>query len=291
MAGELFFLFFDVQHGHATYIKTPNGKHWFIDLGQGSIQDTNETFSPLLHMHEEYGVDNLDSLVITHPHHDHIADIEHLYVAWPQALAAPDHLTDEEVRGGQKPGEDMEPIEAYLELVKQFDQPVSQATNPRRPANNGGVTVRRFRPKERAPSNLNNHSIVTVLEYAGTKVLIPGDNEAPSWRELLDDPAFVEAITGTDILLAAHHGREAGYCGDIFDHFKPCLTIVSDGPGSDTSAVNKYYQQSTGWMVHSRSGAESEKRYVVTTRSDKAVTVRLIKKDDGSNNVREVTIA
>ena len=260
MAGELFFLFFDVQHGHATYIKFPSGRHWFIDLGQGSIQDTNETFSPLSHMRYRYGVTELDNLVITHPHHDHIVDLKHLKLAVARVVTAPRHLTDVDVRGGNR-DEDMEAVEQYIALLARFSYPLPQGASPTLSNNTGGVTVEQFFPNRLARTNLNNHSVVTVLSYAGTKVLIPGDNEAPSWRELLEDPAFVRALNGTDILLAAHHGREAGYCADIFQHFTPCLTIVSDGPGSDTSAVNKYYDQSTGWKVHGRSGGESQSRY------------------------------
>jgi competence protein ComEC len=289
MAGELFFLFFDVQHGHATYIKFPNGKHCFIDLGQGSIQDTNETFSPLRHMWYNYGVQQLNNLVITHPHHDHIADLEHLYLTPPLVVTAPRHLTDADVRGGNHDA-DMEAVERYLQLLRDGRGPVLPANDPTTATNTGGVWMRQFCPTQRARSNLNNHSIVTILSYAGTKVLIPGDNEAASWRELLENPAFVEAITGTDIMLAAHHGREAGYCAEIFDHFKPCLTIVSDGPGSDTSAVSKYTTQSTGWVVYPRSGGRRETRYCLTTRNDKGISLKLIEKEDGSR-VREVTIA
>ncbi len=289
MAGELFFLFFDVQHGHATYIKFPNGKHWFIDLGQGSIQDTNETFSPLHHMWYSYNVTYLDNLVLTHPHHDHIADLENLHLAFPNVVAAPRHLSESDVRGGNRES-DMVAVEQYLALVQGTSQRIIPANDPTSSGNTGGVWVQMFCPTQCARSNLNNHSIVTVLSYAGTKVLIPGDNEAASWRELLENPAFVEAIRGTNILLAAHHGREAGYCADIFDYFKPCLTIVSDGAGSDTSAVTSYYQQSTGWVVHSRSSGRSETRYCLTTRTDKGITLKLIQKDDGSR-VREVTIA
>jgi beta-lactamase superfamily II metal-dependent hydrolase len=254
MAGELFFLFFDVQHGHATYIKFPNGKHWFIDLGQGSIQDTNETFSPLHHMRYMYGVQQLNHLVITHPHHDHIADIGNLGLAPPRIVTAPRHLTDDDVRGGNQDA-DMEAVEQYIALLAHYSYRVEPVASPSHANNTGGVAVEHFYPRNRARTNLNNHSVVTVMTYAGTKVLIPGDNEAPSWRELLDDPTFVGAIKGTDILLAAHHGREAGYCADIFDHFKPCLTIVSDGPGSDTSAVSRYTTQSTGWSCIAGQGA------------------------------------
>ena len=47
------------------------------------------------------------------------------------------------------------------------------------PANYGGVSLEFFRPVEWPTDNVNNHSVVTVLTYAGVKFLLPGDNEPP----------------------------------------------------------------------------------------------------------------
>ena len=68
------FVFWDVQHGSASHIKTPNDRHLVIDLGTGSYSE-NKEFSPLMHLKKKYGVGQLDYVVITHPHRDHIDDI------------------------------------------------------------------------------------------------------------------------------------------------------------------------------------------------------------------------
>ncbi len=47
---ELLIVFWDVKHGHATYIKTPNGKSIVIDLGRGSYSKKSLKFSPLTHL-------------------------------------------------------------------------------------------------------------------------------------------------------------------------------------------------------------------------------------------------
>ena len=68
----------DVQHGNATYIRTPNDKHIVIDLGIGSYKSaksSSSVFSPLLHLQDKYGVKQLDNIIIMHPHTDHIDDI------------------------------------------------------------------------------------------------------------------------------------------------------------------------------------------------------------------------
>jgi len=58
------FVIWDVQHGHSTYVDTPNGRHMVIDLGIGSY-GRNAVFSPLLHLKNKYGVPRLDYVVIT----------------------------------------------------------------------------------------------------------------------------------------------------------------------------------------------------------------------------------
>ena len=52
-------VFWDVQHGSAAYIRTPADKHIAIDLGTGSYKNSDKTFSPLLHLKEKYGINNL----------------------------------------------------------------------------------------------------------------------------------------------------------------------------------------------------------------------------------------
>ncbi len=276
MVSELFFFVFNVQHGHATYIKFPNGNHWMIDVGKGKLGETNLDFSPLSHLRYRYGVSRLDRLIITHPHHDHIEDIGNLHLTPPLVVTAPRHLTAAEVRA-DNPKNQLSEVEEYLRLLNSASEPLQPAQDPELAQNAGNVWVRTFYPSEKAATNLNNHSIVTVLKYAKTKVLIPGDNEPPSWRELLEIPAFVSAIKDTDILLAPHHGRESGFCEDIFEHFTPRLTIISDARGVETSATDKYRNKGdgVGMVVSHRSGEEDETRHTVSTKNDGGIAVWL----------------
>lgn len=57
----------DVQHGSATYIKTPAGQHIVHGLGIGSYGSGSADFSPLMHLKRSYGVTQLDAVIITHP--------------------------------------------------------------------------------------------------------------------------------------------------------------------------------------------------------------------------------
>lgn len=270
----------DVQHGSSAYLKTPNGKHIAIDLGTGNLSDDENAFSPLLHLKNKYNVEQLDEVIITHPHTDHIDDIMNFDILSAKTLTRPNHLSKEDIIKAN-PSSDKKRIEKYIEISNRYCFPVSDYTDPNRPENNGGVNIEIFIPKKSSTNNINNHSIVTIIEYLGVKIIIPGDNESTSWRELLNDPLFVNAIKNTKIFVASHHGRESGYCSELFNHFSPELVIISDGPYGDTSVTDKYRKVATGSIVYKRS--ENERipyaRFCLTTRNDGTIVVKVFEYD------------
>jgi beta-lactamase superfamily II metal-dependent hydrolase len=259
---------YDVKHGNFILILTPNGKTIVQDLGQGSYDKSSETWSPLKHLNDNWDINKLDYAVVTHPDLDHIEDIQNLDRYTVDNFVRPIHLTEEEIMENVRES-DRGVFQSYVNMdthmanLMRSDQKKLEIS----PEKTGGVEITFFRPKENSTSNFNNHSIVTVVEYGDKKMVLPGDNEAPSWRELLEMDDFVESIEETDIFLAPHHGREDGFCEDIFDHFNPKLTVVSDGEYGDTSATSKYNRVTEGYTVLDTDGNEDSKE-VVTTRKD-----------------------
>lgn len=243
---EAIIVFWDVDHGHAAYLQSPNGRHIVIDLGTGSY-GSNFEFSPLEHLKSQYGVTQLDYVIITHPHVDHIDDIFNFDVMSPKILLHPKHL-------------DKKPI---LEKASNW----------------GGLKIKSFVPTNCAQSNLNNHSAVATFSFEGLTVLVPGDNEPPSWHELKGIAGFLDITKDIDILLAPHHGRDSGFDSETMKHFNPRLTIVSDGAYCDTSATSRYTDISRGWTVYKKDGS-SEKRYCLTTRNDGVISASFGKGTD-----------
>ena len=283
------FITWDVEHGSAAYIRTPNGSHIVIDLGARRSADIN--FSPLLYLQRQWGVAELDLVIITHPHLDHIEDILHFDSLSPRALIIPSHLTEEEIWEGNENAspEIKEIFGKYIDVSQRYSQSVNSAENPTLESNNGDVSFRFFRPTQSSTQNFNNHSVVTVMTYAGVKFLLPGDNESTSWQELLSDPNFIQAINNTHVVVASHHGRLSGYHRPLFDHFSPLLTIISDGRVVGTSVTEKYSEHSRGWNVRKRSGGR-EKRYCITTRSDGVIDIEVVPSLTGIGTL-SVTIA
>lgn len=261
----------NVQHGSATYLKTPFGKHIVVDLGTGKSGNMN--FSPLLHL-KNTGVTLLHHVIITHPHTDHIDDIFNFDLMSPKVLNRPSHLTKLDILNANRPT-DRAKIDKYLELDRRYVHAIPNADKVWLPEFNGGVTIKQFTPSNCPTSNINNHSIVVVIEYLGVKIILPGDNETPSWFELLANPAFCSAISGKGVFIASHHGRESGFCKELFSLFTPYITCISDGPVGSTSVTSKYTEVSEGWKVRKRSTGEFIERKCLTTRCDGPIDIAI----------------
>lgn len=272
-------VFWDVQHGHGTYVCSPNNRHIVVDLGTGSY-GMNKEFSPLQHLKNNYSLDQLDYVVISHPHVDHIDDIFSFDTLKPKVLLRPKHLDKKPILEKASKSEKAK-LEKYFEISERYNQPISDDSpnNPINPANYGGLRIKTFIPSKSSQENINNHSVVTLFEYAEIKALLTGDNELPAWNELRQQAAFLTATQDVDVLLAPHHGRQSGFDNDTVNHFNPRITIISDGRHCDSSASSRYSEKSRGWTVYKDDGA-SEERKCVTTRNDGVIVVTF-GKDNG----------
>ena len=278
------FITWNVQHGSAALVQTPNGRQIAIDLGAG------EGFSPLRYIKYQMGVNQLDKVIVTHPHMDHIEDISNFDLLFPRVFMRPRHLTADDIIGGHSTvgPEAVKIYQKYVEIDGRYTETVQVMDDPSKATNNGGASIVGFSPSQSPKTNLNNHSIVTVIEYQGVKILSPGDNEPPSWEELLADGAFRESIRGTHVLVAPHHGRESGFHADLFEHISPLITVISDGRTVDTSATSRYSAETSGLRVLRRNGTY-ETRKCVTTRNDGNIEVVIAPSQSGIGSL-QVTI-
>ena len=266
-------VFWDVQHGNASYIKSPNDRNIVIDLGTGSYANNDQIFSPLLHLKNYYDIVQLDYVIVTHPHLDHIDDILNFDHLSPKVFKRSSHLSKEDILVNVRE-EDRPKFDKYLEINNRYNQPLGEndPDDPCNPDNYGGLIIKNFTPSNCSTSNINNHSIITVIWYAGIKVIFTGDNELASFNELMENEQFVSTVKDTDILLAPHHGRDSGYHNDFVSIVNPRLVVISDSHFCDTSAISRYNNKCRGWTVYKRDGS-SEKRKCLTTRNDGVITV------------------
>lgn len=258
----------DVGHGQAIHAFTPNNQVIVIDLGGSS------EFSPLFWLKGR--TSTIDMLVVSHPHGDHIDEIELLdrHGFSIKQFWRPRWLKEDDVRNANQRSYS-DALGVYFNMDDVFTAAVPDGTLVGDPDVSGGVKIQTFASSDCGVSNINNHSGVVVFSYLGVKVVISGDNEPASWKSLLEDANFVEAIRGAHVFLASHHGRESGYHSELFENMNPKLCIVSDGKVQNTDARSRYTNHASGWNVRSRSTQEITERKCLTTRSDGTVVIEI----------------
>ena len=253
----------DVGHGLSIHIRTLNNRQIVIDMG------ANDGYSPLAYFSL---LNTIDLLIITHPHKDHIRDIDNLNQT-PINLNYPEGLNTEDLIN-QARLEDKNLFCKYKKLVTLL-QASPHYSSSMHPKWWGGLDIKIFRAYQGSCSNLNNLSSITTLSFEGRKVVICGDNEYESIQKLLGQYDFRRAVSGADILIAPHHGRASGFHSDFVNLVSPKLTIISDTSKVDTSAQSRYSALSKGMQVYNCDKHEKCFRKCLSTRNDGSIEILL----------------
>ena len=135
-----------------------------------------------------------------------------------------------------------------------------------------GVTYQTYRNNHPFGNgdDTNNISLVTFLTVNNTTILLPGDLEKEGWRALLRNENFARQLALVDIFIASHHGRENGYCPEVFTEHscRPDVFVFSD------SDIRYTTQEMTNTYANWASGIQhnGQTRGVLTTRSDGSIS-------------------
>lgn len=76
--------------------------------------------------------------------------------------------------------------------------------------------------------NINNLSLVTFLSYRDVQIIFPGNLEREGWRNLLQCYDFCDRLKKVNIFVASAHGKETGYCPEVFNYCTPEVIIISN---------------------------------------------------------------
>lgn len=83
----------------------------------------------------------------------------------------------------------------------------------------------------------NDISIVLRVAHAGRTFLLAGDAEEAAWDDMVRHYGW---LLKSDVLKAAHHGRDSGYHMEAVRHIAPLLAVLSVGGRPETDASAKY---------------------------------------------------
>ncbi|MFQ5779224.1 MAG: ComEC/Rec2 family competence protein [Nitrospiria bacterium] len=249
----------DVGHGACVSFVHRNGNVMLWDCGHKDNYRPS-SFLPRLDVRE------VEYFFVTNYDEDHISDLPnlreavHLKSMYRNKSISADDLRTLKRQGG--------PISSAMESM--LDMINTYTGGPLDPAPDfSGARFKTFYNHYGGEfPDTNNISLVTFFECGGTKFVIPGDLEKDGWLGLLRKQEFVNELGGVNVFLSSHHGRENGYCEEVFKICAPDVFVSSD------SEIKHATQEMSQLYVQHANGIQfnGETRYVLTTRNDGSLT-------------------
>jgi len=280
MPGEMRLRVWDVEHGACVMVRHINGnlggRLAMIDSG------CTDDWTPSNYIRNELGLDRLDYLFITNADQDHMSDLQGL---WDSGIHVGTFFRNSSYTGAQyraikeRGGRLTSDAERYEWLCNTYTHPVTHPFND----SMDGITARTFSATYPRFNNTNDLSLAVFIEFGGVRFLFPGDLEKAGWLALLENQDFRAQLAGTHILMASHHGRENGFCPEVFDLVTPHTVIISDKPieHATQEMVPDYRNVVRNDGVYVRT--TNSRRHVLTTRRDGWIGFNVY--PDGTYNV------
>lgn len=269
MPGEMPVRIWDVEHGACAMvqhvIRAGLGEHGgrlaMIDSGHGT------GFRPSDYITKTMGRNRLEYLFITNADQDHMSDLQGLWDAGihvPVVHRNPSPSAPAMRAMKEQSGKLTRDTERFVQICQSFNGTITEPFDQ----NMGGITMSVFWNSYPQFTDTNNLSLVVFIKYRNFKILFPGDLEKTGWTALQQQPAFCAELVGTDVLVASHHGRENGFCKDIFAYFTPRCVVISDkAKVHSTQEMVPDYRA----VVHEKGArvrSTMNDRHVLTTRRD-----------------------
>ncbi|NPV51931.1 MAG: MBL fold metallo-hydrolase [Firmicutes bacterium] len=203
--------FIDVGQGDSILVKVRDGKTMLVDGG-----DT-DAGARVVNYLKKQKVRQIDVMVATHPHLDHIGGLIQVLTEFP-------------VKGVYDSGmvHTTRTFERYLTLIDKKNIPFKLARRGQVIDLGSSVRARILSPAEPLPEDANNCSVVMRIEYGNIALLLVGDAEAAAEGEMISSHQPLSA----QVLKVGHHGSRTSSATIFLDEVKPEVAIISCGAGN-----------------------------------------------------------
>ena len=195
--------FMDVGQGDAVLLQAPEGQTALVDAGRGDV-------IPIL---REMGVEQIDLLVATHPHADHIGGMARVIESLP-------------VRFFMDNGEP-HTTATYSRLIAALDaRPgITYLEATPRTISLGSATLEVLPLLPRGTAGHNDRSVTLVVRFGGFTALLSGDSEVRQLTHLVG----LGAVPALTLLKAPHHGSDNGFTWSFLQAARPRVVVISVG--------------------------------------------------------------
>ena len=224
-SGKLTVHFIDVGQGDAALVQTPGGKNMLIDAGgwPGEYQSGsgvgNRVVLPYL---QALGINNIDVLMISHPHEDHAGGAMAVIQRIPVKLAviAPLREDWDNAVGWERPDP------GYYQLLEAMEKQgvqISEGFAGQQILLDNSIEIVILSP-HKPLSDLNDGSLVVKITYGGRSFLFTGDIGENIQRQLSRDMEDLKS----DVLKIPHHGSRF-FAPEFFAAVNPGIAVIQVG--------------------------------------------------------------
>jgi beta-lactamase superfamily II metal-dependent hydrolase len=247
---------FNVEHGACALLTTSNGRRVMIDCGD----NTTTGWEPGSYLASQ-GITSLDRLIISNYDEDHVSGIANLLAYVNVGMITRNSSVSTNAIRTLKTEDGMGlSIQTLIDVLDNVYTGSVAATD----LDFGDTSFELFYNTPSQFDDENNLSLVTFVTCGSRRLVFPGDLEEAGWLTLLRNPTFRSYLTGTDIFVASHHGRESGCCDEVFALSHPEFVIISDASKQhQTQETVPWYRTKTRGFTYN-----GRQRHVVTTRRD-----------------------
>lgn len=202
--------YIDVGQGDAELIQF-KGKNILIDAGPN---DSREAFMTYL---KRAGVKKLDYVIATHPHEDHIGNMD-------------DVINEFEIGEfiAPKASANTKAFEWMLKNLKKKGLKITTAKAGLKLNLDKDINCEILAPNKDNYEDTNDYSAVLKITYGNNKFLFTGDAEALSEKETLSAGSDVSA----DVLKFGHHGSKTSSSKEFLNKVNPKIGIISCAKGN-----------------------------------------------------------
>ena len=200
----------------------------FIDVGQGDavlveagdadiLVDGGPSGSAVLSYLAGQDVPDIDLLVATHPHADHIGGLDDVLAQYK--------VQEVWTNGATSTTQSYQDFAGAVAAEGALEREVRRGYS----AQFGGVTLTTLHPVELLSGDANGDSVVLRLSCGSVDVLLTGDATADSEANMLADASVV---LDADVLKVGHHGSSTSTSDAFLDAVSPTDAVISVGAGN-----------------------------------------------------------
>ncbi|OPX88491.1 MAG: ComEC family competence protein [Pelotomaculum sp. PtaB.Bin104] len=213
-SGELKVHFIDVGQADCIFIQLPNAQNLLIDAGN------NDDGQAVVDYLSQSGVSQIDYLVGTHPHEDHIGGMDTVFNTFNTGKVYLPKATN-----------NTRTFEDVLKAIKARGLTVTPAKAGVQLVASEGLSAVMLAPNAASYEDLNNYSAVVKVSFGQVSFLFTGDAEEKSEMEMLAGSGA--ATLKADVLKVGHHGSHTSTSPAFLRAVSPQYAVISAGAGND----------------------------------------------------------